>query len=332
MKAIASQVIVWHHIAYFGPMPETARALVPAIIDGLRAYGLLAVPIFLVTGGFLAARAISGAGARLALPVLIGRRYRRLAPPYLAALVAAVAGAWLARSVAPHPENPLAPGMAQIFAHVALLQDVLGYEALSAGIWYVAIDFQLFVLLAFLAWVSRAGTTGESRSSSRWVGLSLAVTLLSLFWLNLDPELEIWAPYFFGAYGFGILAERISRLDARGPAIAALAVLAGIALMVEWRPRILIAAATAVVLAWTGGRGPRQFETRPVSLLGDISYGLFLIHYPVALTVGAVVTALAPNDASSAVAGLMAAWLLSLAAGTALHRIIEVGLASPRRR
>jgi hypothetical protein len=48
----------------------------------------------------------------------------------------------------------------QIIAHIFLLQDILGFDALSAGIWYVAIDFQLFVLLLGILWMARTITGG----------------------------------------------------------------------------------------------------------------------------------------------------------------------------
>ena len=40
---------------------------------------------------------------------------------------------------------------------------LLGYEALSAGLWYVSIDLQLFMLLATVLWL------GE-RASRGWAG------------------------------------------------------------------------------------------------------------------------------------------------------------------
>ena len=33
---------------------------------------------------------------------------------------------------------------------------LLGFDSLSAGVWYIAIDFQLFALMALLLWAGRA--------------------------------------------------------------------------------------------------------------------------------------------------------------------------------
>ncbi|MCY1240790.1 hypothetical protein D9M72_536550 [compost metagenome] len=92
--------------------------------------------------------------------------------PYLAALCFAVLVAAAIRPWFDHEAVPTPPGFAQLLAHGLLLQDLLGYEALSTGVWYVAIDFQLFVLALF----------------------------------NLKAELDSTAIYFFGAYGLGMLA------------------------------------------------------------------------------------------------------------------------------
>ena len=129
------------------------------------------------------------------------------------------------------------------------LQDLLGVDAFTAGAWYVAIDFQLFALLAGLHWLSSQGTRGPE-ASRRFTLICLAVTALSLFWLNLDPDQDFWAPYFFAAYGLGVLAERISRMERKGPALTALALLAGAALLVDWRSRILVAAVVALGIGY----------------------------------------------------------------------------------
>ena len=53
-----------------------------------------------------------------------------------------------------HDSIPDAPDILQLLAHALLLQDLLDQEALSAGVWYVAIDFQLFALAVTLLWLS----------------------------------------------------------------------------------------------------------------------------------------------------------------------------------
>lgn len=69
--------------------------------------------------------------------------------------------------------------------------------------------------------------------------------------------------------------------------------------------------------------------------MGRISYAVFLIHFPVCLVVNAAFTRFAPSQPEVQLAGVLAAWLASLAAGAAFHRWIEQplsGLVSPSRR
>ena len=294
----------------------------PWLIDGLRTYGPLAVPVFLTIAGFLAARPLFGVRTPIMPGRLIWGRYQRLALPYLPALGLAVGAAFLARFLAPHPENPAAPSVAQVLAHVLMVQDLLDFEALSAGAWYVAIDFQLFTMLACMAWLARRRATDPTAASANLAFLTVVVSALSLFWVNLDRRQEIWAPYFFGVYGLGILAERVSRSGRKGLGILGLALLAGAALLIEWRTRILVAGATALVLALSGGRGPAWTSAPVVRRMGDLSYEVFLIHYPVVLAVGAIVTWLSPADPDAALVGLIAAWATSLGAAAALQRTL----------
>ena len=57
-KAVASQFIVWHHLALYGPMSEVVGHLTGGLMVWLVSHARLAVQVFLVTGGFLAARAL----------------------------------------------------------------------------------------------------------------------------------------------------------------------------------------------------------------------------------------------------------------------------------
>ena len=44
-------------------------------------------------------------------------------------------------------------------AHVFLLEDILGYESLSAGFWFVAIDYQLGLLYVAILYLRDAAVS-----------------------------------------------------------------------------------------------------------------------------------------------------------------------------
>ncbi|MGH8034482.1 MAG: acyltransferase family protein, partial [Lysobacterales bacterium] len=144
LKGLACAMIVWHHLAFYGPMSDVVHPIVPGLTGWLYDYGRMAVQVFLVVGGFLAAGSLAPGGVATFGPAgrLILRRYRRLVPPFLVALAVSVLVAALVRPWFEHASVPAAPTLVQLLAHVLLLQDVLGQEALSAGVWYVAIVLQ----------------------------------------------------------------------------------------------------------------------------------------------------------------------------------------------
>ncbi|HSV53424.1 MAG TPA: acyltransferase, partial [Burkholderiaceae bacterium] len=48
LKAVACVMIVWHHLAFYGPMSDIAQPLAPRLISWLYDYGRMAVQVFLV--------------------------------------------------------------------------------------------------------------------------------------------------------------------------------------------------------------------------------------------------------------------------------------------
>ena len=321
LKAIASQLIVWHHLALYGPMSDAVQPHAPALVGWLVEHARIAVQVFLVVAGFLAAHSLLGRAGPLPVARLVWQRYLRLARPYLVALVLAVAAAALARALIAHPTIPAAPTAAQFAAHALLLHDVAGVDALSAGVWYIAIDVQLYAVFVVLLALAQ-------RRAAPALALVAALAVASLFWFNRDASLDRWALYFYGAYGLGVGAWWASRHSRRAAWAVALAAVVLLALTLDWRSRIALAGATALLLVVAAEL--RVPENRVVAWAARISYPLFLVHYPVALVVGAVVHRLWPAHAAANAAGLVLAWLASLIAAVALHRATEP--ATARRR
>jgi peptidoglycan/LPS O-acetylase OafA/YrhL len=317
VKAIASQLIVLHHLAFYGPMSDRAAALAPALFGWLSDHARLAVQAFLVTGGFLAARALAPQGRWTGRPVapVIARRYLRLAVPVVAAVVVALLAAWVARAWMDHPSIPGPATLAQIAANMLLIHDVLGYEALSAGLWYVAIDFQLFVVTLLLL-----------RGAREHAFAAIAVlAVVSLAFFNRQPQWDIWAPYFFGAYALGAFAWWLAQ-RACPPFWAGVVAAAALAVLVfDFRIRIAVALATAALLyAVTRADLPlRWAETRVIAFLARISYSVFLVHFPVCLAVNAFWTRFMPADPWTSLLGVGVAWAASIAAGALAYRLVE---------
>lgn len=334
LKAVAAQLIVLHHLAFYGPMADRAWPLAPDLFSWLAGDARIAVQVFLVIGGFLAAKSLSPHG----LPGLdhplraIGRRYLKLAPPFIVAMLLAVLASYIASAWMTHDSISAPPTFSQFSAHALLLHDVLGYEALSAGAWYVAIDFQLYGLMCLLLWVS--GNFGAGRQS-RWIvpGLVSILLLASLFVFNRDADWDAWAPYFFASYGLGALAWWASDPHRRSVAILVLLFLivvpTQLALALDFRARIAVAFAVACLLLLLGREKPAFLAGRMawlVQMLAKTSYSVFLVHFPVCLVVNAGFTRFAPEVAHLQFLGVVVGWGTSLIAGAAFHRWVEAPL------
>lgn len=344
LKVAAIQLIVWHHLAFYGPMSDVVYPWAPGLWDWLYDRGRLAVQVFLVMGGYLAAQSLQrrlqqgaapwSAGAALGQ---VGRRYLRLARPYWAALLLALLAAALARALMEHPATPDAPTWAQLAAHTVLLHDVFGYDGLSAGVWYVAIDLQLYALSVALAlgatWLAR----GMGGRASRWfAAVCSLLVVLSLYGFNLEPHLDHWAVYFFGAYGLGVLAHGIGRRRRRWPAVLVMTLVLTGALVMAWRDRLVVAGVTAVALACWGGvlRVPAlsaAVQRHLLMPLADRSYALFLVHYPVCLAINALVTWSWPDAPLINAVGLVTAWAASMLASDLMYRLVEAPRTLPSR-
>ena len=331
-KGIAAQLIVLHHLAFYGPMADYARPLAPGLINWLGDPARMAVQIFLVIGGFLAAKSLcpTGEATQHGLVVGIVRRYQKLAPPFFVAMLIAVGASTWASAWMIHDSISPPPGWSQLAAHALLLHGVLRYESLSAGAWYVAIDFQLFVIATLLLALSRL----------RWLRVQLGKPMLplvclamalSLLGFNRDAAWDAWGMYFFGSYGLGMLAWWCSRaLGAERRKLFALMLLLGIgALAIDFRARIALSLITALALAATGGRiaHPHARWLAPLYAAGRISYAEFLVHFPVSLVVNAAFFRYAPHDPATQGVGMLCAWTASIAAGALFYRAVEIPLA-----
>ena len=329
LKALAAQVIVLHHLVSYGPIARAAHAALPLLAGAMHQYGRMAVQVFLVVAGYLSARGLSPRGGALqaAVPALLWRRYLRLVLPFLAALALTLGACELVESVWPElvPEDV---GLGQLLAHALLLHEVLGYEALTVGAWYVAIDLQLFAVLVGLLWLARRGWRHPSRLV---VGplLVAALALASAFVFNRDATLDAWAPYFFAAYGLGALVHWLGLWRHRRAGLLLLAAAFGAALWLDWRDRLALALLTALWLAWADAR---HAESRPLlqarwaeALAGwaTPSYALFLLHFPVLLLTNALLANLSGASPTTGLLLLVATWALANWLARPFHRWVE---------
>jgi peptidoglycan/LPS O-acetylase OafA/YrhL len=260
----------------------------------------------------------------------LAQRYCRLAIPYLAAAAIAMCASAFARDWIDENVIGSVPTVDQLAAHLVFMQDILGYESLSAGLWFVCISFQLTVLYLLGLFVRDAivhRTSREVRKRWGWVPNAMAwlLSLLSLFYFNRDASWEGWAVFFFGQFFLGVLVHHALQDRRAEKSLLIYFLVIGLALAVEWRPRLVLALVTGLVLYASGkfgalGRWPRS---RVMAFFGRISYSLFLIHFPVLVFVATVWAQHDWTSPEAAVAGLVVAGVASVAAATLFYRFVE---------
>ena len=335
LRAVSAHLIVWHHLVYYGPLSDVAEPLWPGMDGFFHDYGRNAVQVFLVLGGFVTALSLgkrSGLTATDAGQAVL-RRYLRIGGPYLCLLVIAVGANWLADQWMDHESISALPTLASFLAHTVFLHDILGYEPLSAGIWYLAVDFQIFLLVVGAAWLTHRLAAGRKIDPVVMMQcLIWPAAMASLFWFNRRPEWEPWWLFFFGSYACGLLTAWSYAGRLPGWVCWCYYGLMVCALVQEFRPRLMTALATGVVIHVVGRAGWLSAwpTSRVIAFTGASSYSLFLIHFPVCLVVNAFLSQYVLDSPALCLAGLVLAYLLSVLASIAFYISVERAFQSGR--
>jgi peptidoglycan/LPS O-acetylase OafA/YrhL len=324
LRVLGAQLIVWHHLSVYGPLPQWLQTGLPQFMDFLFNQARYAVQVFVVLGGYLAMRGL-GTATDLSVWRLIVQRYMRLIQVYWPVLAFTLLVSALTRDLLAPDLVPQAPDGWRLLSHLFLLHGVLGHSALSAGVWYVAMDLQLFALLVLMvALVRRA-----PRAHQQWlcsVALSVAVAA-SLLVFNRQPALDDWAPYFFCAYGLGALAGLAPHARTARGLLALMLALSCWAAWQEPRPRVVLAVLTTLLLLVSvRGRVASPAVHRPLAWLfrlSDASYALFLLNFSVVLLANAVWTLAGWQGFDKALGLVLLAWAMNLVLADASHRWLE---------
>jgi peptidoglycan/LPS O-acetylase OafA/YrhL len=347
LKTFAALIIILHHMSTYGQIAEDARQLLPGLMTFLFEYGRYAVQIFLVMGGYLAAQSLTRTSnlknSRELLKIIINR-YLRLFAPYVVALLITIACAWVARFWVQDEFVGESETFGQFLAHLFFLQGILGLDAISAGVWYVAIDWQLYAILALIL--------GMFPGFRSLVWMLTVLCVASLLYFNRQGAYENYFIYFIGAYGLGVLAQLCKnypdRLVNRFARIVI--VLVGAAIVLTsfhqiWLRNIL-AYSVAIALIFWGDlaykdpeldhkRGHQHYRVHKLVnaiLWGSRrSYCAFLLHFSFILLANSLYIAWGMSrlhDGAMALALMMITLIASWMAANYLYRWVEV----PSRR
>ena len=338
LKVFAATLIILHHLSSYGQIAVDARTVLPGLMIWLYEYGRYAVQIFLVMAGYLAAQSLTRfANAKFSSQNLLRaiiNRYLRLFAPYMAALIFTIACAWLARFWVNDEFVGEQETLGQFIAHLFFLQGILGLDSISAGAWYVAIDWQLYSVLAVLL------ISFSSYQALIWFISIVAVS--SLLYFNRSAEYDAFFIYFIGSYGLGVLAylaKNFADSKIQGLAKAALIVI-GVIIAIStfqevWLRNFLAWFVALLLFVWGNASYPKVSATsvlkvrllRTVAWASPRSFCAFLIHFAFILLANTLYIALGLHAHES---GLLAISLMvtvlacSGIAANYLYRWVEV--------
>jgi len=363
LRAVAALVIAWHHFALYGPLSDWARPVAENVLYFVGHYAR-ATQIFFVVGGYVLARSMTRRNWNLRR---VGRyvvhRYLRLGLPYLGAIALAILACHFGRDLLPEktvgPHETWREFGVQLLAHLFFLQNILGYESFSAGLWFVCINFQLSLVFVAMLWL-RDAATPNAEGAIRWPSaepadpeaenrfgptiftlLGWGMAAIALFYFNRDHRWDVWFIYFFAHFYLGVVVYQ-SLSDPRKHYLFWLYVFMVLAAIVvdclyvvhieqralqlrdiRWR---LVTTLVSGVILFVGGRlgfMDTWPKSRVLDYLGRTSYSLFLIHFPVLVAVATVWTWLDWRNPWQALAGLGFAYLLSLIVADVFYRLVE---------
>jgi peptidoglycan/LPS O-acetylase OafA/YrhL len=328
IRAVAAIAIVWHHFAQYWPISETTQPVLYGLLTHVHDYARVAQVFFVIGGFVMASRMARRRWTKGEVGRFVISRYCRLGLPYLAVIGLAMVASAIARGWLPDDLVGRTPTLPQLMAHTVFLQDILGHESLSAGLWFVCINFQLGLLYALMLWVRDAAARRDGQQQW-WENVPLTagalLSVVSLFYFNLHDRWSVWCVYYFGEFFLGVLAEAALRDETVRKWFSGYVILIAAALAVHWRWRLATSLAIGLLLYVSQMRGVQRAWSASgmISYLGRTSYSLFLVHFPVFLVVAAIWMRMRWDSTPQTLGGLVIAFVASLAAAAVFHRLVE---------
>lgn len=312
-------------------MSDVANSVIPTINDFLIHHARLAVAAFLCLGGFLTGLKLSEPNffAKHSVQRVIWQKYLRLVIPYLGAIALAIAASFVASRLMQHHSISAMPDVPQLLSHLFFLQNILGYESLSAGLWYVAIDFQMFAVCALLVFlVEKVSPASWSYRSTRLITLVIfsALTSSSVVFFNRHDIYDVWFIFFFATYGLGLLTAFLVRSRSHHVLILSVAAITIFSLYYQdFRERLSVALLMALLLfaSHDSQWAKSKVWNNPLRKIGEMSYSIFLVHFPVSLVISGIWVQLYPNDPWMNVLGMCTSAVLSLLLAIPFYRYLE---------
>ncbi len=265
MRGLASFAVVWFHLAH--EMGFTPRDT-PLFNSG--AYGWVGVEVFFVISGFVIPFALERSGYELrAYGRFLFKRIIRLDPPYLAAILLALAvSAYYA-----HSSGTAFPySLTQVLLHLGYINVFFGYAWINPVFWTLAIELQYYVLIGLAFPIVR------DRRGFFLICVPICLALAAA--VHAEAFIFKYLPFFL--LGLAAFHFRCRALRA-GWFVASVFVFTIVAWqMLGWVPAAA-GCLSALAIAFV------RSAPKPLVTFGSISYSLYLVHATVGYPIGSAV-------------------------------------------
>ena len=303
LRGIAALGVCWYHLTSVNPpFPSTSA------MSFSGAYGWAGVDMFFVISGFIVPYAMFRSGYKLSrFFTFITKRVIRVDPPYVASLLICIALAQVSAAAGGYAEHRANIGLAQILLHLGyLIPFSHNYGWINPVYWSLAIEFQYYLAVGILLpLLTSARTAMRVLSFSSLAGSCVLVRQYAF--------LPHYAPLFMMGIAAMLRATGVTR---NRECAASIIISLCLSAWSVGLPATLAGAIALVCLAFA--RSP------PTTLLvlGDMSYSIYLLHYPIGIRMIALGAKLFPSALSFTLPFVVTVMIVALA--WLMYRWIEM--------
>ncbi len=239
----------------------------------------LGVTIFFVISGFVLPWSLWTSGyTPTSYLRFILKRVVRLDPPYFASIALALVLGYLSNLSPLHRGAPFAVSSSQLLLHIGYLNCFFGSKPWIIGVyWTLAIEFQYYLILGVIfPWIM-------SRNRLLFAGFVAICGLSQIAFSNRAFLPFNWPLFLMGIVVFRYKARLIQAPEAIAWILAFscwVALVFPMGLGGNWTLAIehaAIGAVSALTIAYL------EYGNRVVTFLGNISYSLYLLHWPIGI-------------------------------------------------
>ena len=266
LRGIAAiMVLIAHHWAWYCQLPGIGWL---SNLAEIRYFARVGVIVFFVISGFVLPLSLVNGYHLRCYPKFLAKRFICIESTYIASIVISLGLLILGTSFSPNG-IPHAIEVKRLFAHLLYLIPFTDFDWYNGVYWTLAIEFQFYLLIAFLFPVWRV---------SYALSIIVAVGFSCLYFLrDVVPEIELFAhaPLF----GMGMLSLSVIKSKSMAQRLAGFVIILIIATSYGLHTKAYLMAATALatvslIVYWR----PPRIKAR---YLGSISYSLYIIHFPI---------------------------------------------------